>query len=207
MNKKKLIKTLVTVLPVFLVPLIVERKKIKKHPDVQKVTDATQKATKAVVDTSTDVKEYIVDKKDAFEEKREIKKIERENDPAYIQAQIEKQKKEEQKEAKKMRNKLEKHIEARHKEEEKLRKSLQKARIKSMKEAQKRVAKAHDASKADAVDTTSVQELAERLNTRIEERHAAESLLREQNLESRVKTFEAYVQPKTDKASTTESKS
>lgn len=36
MDKKQLIKTIITVAPVFLVPLIVERKRIKDHPDVKK---------------------------------------------------------------------------------------------------------------------------------------------------------------------------
>lgn len=35
MDKKQLIKTIITVAPVFLVPLIVERKRIKDHPDVK----------------------------------------------------------------------------------------------------------------------------------------------------------------------------
>lgn len=34
---------MINVLPIVLVPLIVERKRIKQHPDVQKVTDATSK--------------------------------------------------------------------------------------------------------------------------------------------------------------------
>ena len=41
MEKKRLIRTLITVLPVILVPLIVERKRIKDHPDVQKVNEKT----------------------------------------------------------------------------------------------------------------------------------------------------------------------
>jgi hypothetical protein len=34
--KKKVIKFMINVLPIVLVPLIVERKRIKQHPDVQK---------------------------------------------------------------------------------------------------------------------------------------------------------------------------
>lgn len=45
MDKKKLIKTLINVLPIVIVPLVTERKRIKEHPDVQKVTNATSKAT------------------------------------------------------------------------------------------------------------------------------------------------------------------
>ena len=45
MDNKKLIKTLINVLPIVIVPLVVERKRIKEHPDVRKATDATSKAT------------------------------------------------------------------------------------------------------------------------------------------------------------------
>ena len=45
MDKKKLIKTLINVLPIVIVPLVTERKRIKEHPDVQKVTNATSKVT------------------------------------------------------------------------------------------------------------------------------------------------------------------
>ena len=41
MDNKKLIKTLINVLPIVIVPLVVER--IKEHPDVRKATDATSK--------------------------------------------------------------------------------------------------------------------------------------------------------------------
>ena len=37
-GQKKLIKTLINVLPIVIVPLVTERKRIKEHPDVQKVT-------------------------------------------------------------------------------------------------------------------------------------------------------------------------
>ena len=40
MDKKRLIKTLINVLPIVIVPLVVERKRIKEHPDVRKATDA-----------------------------------------------------------------------------------------------------------------------------------------------------------------------
>ncbi|MCE3315620.1 hypothetical protein LB336_15515, partial [Staphylococcus aureus] len=38
MDKKRLIKTLINVLPIVIVPLVVERKRIKEHPDVRKAT-------------------------------------------------------------------------------------------------------------------------------------------------------------------------
>lgn len=44
MDKKRLIKTLINVLPIVIVPLVVERKRIKEHPDVRKATDATTKS-------------------------------------------------------------------------------------------------------------------------------------------------------------------
>ena len=36
-GQKQVIKTAINVLPIFIVPLVVERKKIKSHPDVQKL--------------------------------------------------------------------------------------------------------------------------------------------------------------------------
>lgn len=66
MDKKKVIKFMINVLPIVLVPLIVERKRIKQHPDVQKVTDATSKVASktsaAISNTASDVKEYVGDK-------------------------------------------------------------------------------------------------------------------------------------------------
>lgn len=79
MDKKKVIKFMINVLPIVLVPLIVERKRIKQHPDVQKVTDATSKVASktsaAISNTASDVKEYVGDKKQDFENKRELKKL------------------------------------------------------------------------------------------------------------------------------------
>lgn len=43
MDKKKIIKTAINVLPIIIVPLVVERKRIKSHPEVQKATHATSK--------------------------------------------------------------------------------------------------------------------------------------------------------------------
>ena len=55
---------MINVLPIVLVPLIVERKRIKQHPDVQK--DATSKVASktsaAISNTASDVKEYVGDK-------------------------------------------------------------------------------------------------------------------------------------------------
>ena len=108
MDKKKVIKFMINVLPIVLVPLIVERKRIKQHPDVQKVTDATSKVASktsaAISNTASDVKEYVGDKKQDFENKRELKKFAREHDPAYIEKKGEKLAKQNRKDADKMNN-------------------------------------------------------------------------------------------------------
>lgn len=130
MDKKQLIKTIITVAPVFLVPLIVERKRIKDHPDVKKASDATAKASKTVanksvqikdtvVDKSANAKDYVIDKKHNMDQKRELKRIAKEHDPAYIEKKGEKLEKENRKEADKMKKKLQKNIDKRHNEEEK----------------------------------------------------------------------------------------
>ncbi|MEW2720940.1 hypothetical protein AB0993_00840 [Staphylococcus aureus] len=107
MDKKKVIKFMINVLPIVLVPLIFERKRIKQHPDVQKVTDATSKVASktsaAISNTASDVKEYVGDKKQDFENKRELKKFAREHDPAYIEKKGEKLAKQNRKDADKAR--------------------------------------------------------------------------------------------------------
>lgn len=79
MDKKKVIKFMINVLPIVLVPLIVERKRIKQHPDVQKVTDATSKVASktsaAISNTASDVKEYVGDKKQDFENNVNLKSL------------------------------------------------------------------------------------------------------------------------------------
>ena len=45
MDKKQLVKTLINVVPIIIVPLILERKRIKSHPDVKKASEATAKAS------------------------------------------------------------------------------------------------------------------------------------------------------------------
>src|SRR5699024_9554675 len=128
MDKKQLIKTIITVAPVFLVPLIVERKRIKDHPDVKKASDATAKASKTVanksvqikdtvVDKSANAKDYVIDKKHNMDQKREIKRIAKEHDPAYIVKKGERLEKEKREEADKRKKKVQKHIHIRHNEE------------------------------------------------------------------------------------------
>ena len=46
----------------FLVPLIVERKRIKDHPDVKKASDATVSASKTVANKSGQLKDTVVEK-------------------------------------------------------------------------------------------------------------------------------------------------
>ncbi|MDQ6149694.1 hypothetical protein NME87_12045, partial [Staphylococcus haemolyticus] len=90
MDKKKIIKTAINVLPIIIVPLVVERKRIKSHPEVQKATHATSNAGQAIANKATGAKEYLGDKKQEFDNKRELKKIAKENDPEYIQKKGEK---------------------------------------------------------------------------------------------------------------------
>lgn len=137
MDKKKIIKTAINVLPIIIVPLVVERKRIKSHPEVQKATHATSNAGQAIANKATGAKEYLGDKKQEFDNKRELKKIAKENDPEYIQKKGEKLAKKNYKEADKMNKKLQKNIEQRHKEEEKEREKNEKQRIKDMKKTQK----------------------------------------------------------------------
>lgn len=129
MDKKQVIKTAINVLPIFIVPLVVERKKIKSHPDVQKASHVTH----IVADKASDAKDYFGDKKQEFDNKRELKKIAKENDPKYIKKKGAKLAKKNYKQATKLDKKLQKNIDRRHKEEEKLQKRNEKHRIKEMK--------------------------------------------------------------------------
>lgn len=133
MDKKQVIKTAINVLPIFIVPLVVERKKIKSHPDVQKASHATSHATHVVANKASDVKGYFGDKKQEFDNKRELKKIAKENDPKYIKKKGAKLAKKNYKQATKLEKKLQKNIDKRHKEEEKLQKYNEKHRLKEMK--------------------------------------------------------------------------
>ena len=152
MDKKQLIKTIITVAPVFLVPLIVERKRIKDHPDVKKASDATVSASKTVADKSVQfkdtvveksshAKEYVVDKKHDMDQKRELKRIAKEHDPAYIEKKGEKLEKENRKEIQKLDKILQKNIDKRHKEEDKVRAKDKKARLSEFKKYKDYVAK------------------------------------------------------------------
>ena len=109
MDKKQVIKTVINVLPIFIVPLVVERKKIKSHPDVQKASHATSHATHTVANKASDVKDYFGDKKQEFDNKRELKKIAKENDPKYIKKKGSKLAKKNHKQSSKLEKKLERH--------------------------------------------------------------------------------------------------
>ncbi|PNZ56697.1 hypothetical protein CD110_13370 [Staphylococcus casei] len=152
MDKKQLIKTIITVLPVFLVPLIVERKRIKDHPDVKKATDATVSASKtvanksvqfkdSVVEKSSHAKDYVADKKHNVDQKRELKRIAKAYDPAYIEKKGERLEKENRKDIKKLDKLLQKNIDKRHKEEDKAQEKNKKNRLSEFKKYKDYVAK------------------------------------------------------------------
>ena len=62
MDKKKIIKTAINVLPIIIVPLVVERKRIKSHPEVQKQLMQRQMQGQAIANKATGAKEYLGDK-------------------------------------------------------------------------------------------------------------------------------------------------
>lgn len=215
MDKKQLIKTIITVAPVFLVPLIVERKKIKDHPDVKKATDKTVSASKtvacksvqfkdAVVDKSSTAKDYVVEKKHDRDQKRELKRIAKEHDPAYIEKKGEKLAKENRKEASKMDKILQKNIEKRHKQEDKLREENKKQRIKDMKKANKHMEKVGltpgklDATtekkgeKLEKDNRKDINKLDKILQKNIDKRHKQEEKEQVQNKKARLAEFKKY---------------
>lgn len=151
----KTIKMIINVLPVFLVPLILERKKFKEHPDVQKVTQTTVNTSKtvahktghvasavkdSVVSGSSHLKKTIQTKKRRHDYNKVMKKeaeIQRYNRPENVRARGKAIAKENRKEIDKLAKNLEKHIAERHKEEDKAFDKRQKQMIKTMKKMQK----------------------------------------------------------------------
>ncbi|MCG7339778.1 hypothetical protein MHZ36_10780 [Staphylococcus sp. ACRSN] len=215
MNKKQLIKTIITVAPVFLVPLIVERKKIKEHPDVKKATDKTVSASKTVagksvqfkdtvVEKSSNAKDYVAEKKHDRDQKRELKRIAKEHDPAYIEKKGEKLAKENRKEANKMDKLLQKNIDKRHKQEEKLREENKKQRIKDMKQANKHMEKIgltpgklddeteKKGEKLEKNNRKDINKLDKVLQKNIDKRHKQEEKAQEQNKKARLSEFKKY---------------
>ena len=61
MDKKKIIKTAINVLPIIIVPLVVERKRIKSSLRY-KSNHATSNAGQAIANKATGAKEYLGDK-------------------------------------------------------------------------------------------------------------------------------------------------
>ena len=204
MDKKKIIKTAINVLPIIIVPLVVERKRIKSHPEVQKATHATSNAGQAIANKATGAKEYLGDKKQEFDNKRELKKIAKENDPEYIQKKGEKLAKKNYKEADKMNKKLQKNIEQRHKEEEKEREKNEKQRIKDMKKTQKYQEKVgltpgklddeteKKGEKLEKDNKKDVNKLDKKLQKNIDKRHKEEDKAREKNKKDRLAEFKKY---------------
>ncbi|MFD3219563.1 hypothetical protein ACE3LZ_01005 [Staphylococcus saprophyticus] len=215
MDKKQLIKTIITVAPVFLVPLIVERKRIKDHPDVKKASDATVSASKTVADKSVHLKDnvvekssnakaYVVDKKHNMDQKRELKRIAKENDPAYIEKKGEKLEKENRKEADKMNKILQKNIDKRHIEEEKARQENEKQRIKDMKKSNKHMEKVgltpgklddeteKKGEKLEKDNRKDVNKLNKLLQKNIDKRHKKEEKVQEKNKKARLSEFKKY---------------
>ncbi|MEJ7541708.1 hypothetical protein [Staphylococcus intermedius] len=151
----KTIKMMINVLPVFLVPLILERKKFKEHPDVQKVTQTTVNTSKTVahqtgrvansvkdtvVSGSSHLKSTIQTKKRRHDYNKVMKKeaeIQRYHRPENVRARGKAIAKENRKEIDKLAKNLEKHVAERHKEEDKALDQRQKQMIKTMKKMQK----------------------------------------------------------------------
>ncbi|PKI14600.1 hypothetical protein CW743_05160 [Staphylococcus shinii] len=215
MDKKQLIKTIITVAPVFLVPLIVERKRIKDHPDVKKASDATVNASKTVADKSVQfkdtvveksshAKEYVVDKKHDMDQKRELKRIAKEHDPAYIEKKGEKLEKENRKEAQKMNKILQKNIDKRHKEEAIARQDNEKQRIKDMKKSNKHMEKVgltpgkldeeteKKGEKLEKENRKEIQKLDKILQKNIDKRHKEEDKVRAKDKKARLSEFKKY---------------
>ncbi|MCH8665811.1 hypothetical protein [Staphylococcus lugdunensis] len=203
-KKRHLIKTLINVLPIFIVPLVTERKHIKNHSEVKKVTAATSRASKTVANKATDVKEFVIDKKQEHDNKRELKKIAKENDPEYIEKKGEKLAKKNRKEADKMDKKLQKNIEQRHKEEAKAREKNEKQRIKDLKKTQKYQEKVgltpgalddeteKKGEKLAKDNKHDIKKLAKKLQKNIEQRHYDEEKNRDKNKKARIKEIKKY---------------
>ena len=89
-GQKKIIKTAINVLPIIIVPLVVERKRIKSHPEIYKSNSCNVKCRTSDCRIKQQVQKSIWEIKTKFDNKRELKKIAKENDPEYIQKKGEK---------------------------------------------------------------------------------------------------------------------
>ncbi|MCS4486449.1 hypothetical protein [Staphylococcus americanisciuri] len=125
----KTIRMLINVLPVLLVPLILERQKFKKHPEVQKTVATSKAVARQTSRAITHVKTY-VKAKQAEAEQRALH-------PDNMHARGKKLAKKNSKNIHKLDKKLQKVIDKRQKDEEKVRVRRQKAMKKDMARMQK----------------------------------------------------------------------
>ncbi|KFE41735.1 hypothetical protein [Staphylococcus agnetis] len=158
----KTIKTIINVLPIFIVPLINERQKFKEHPEVKKVTDVTVNTSKtvahktthaahhvkstagrvshAVVSNTGQLKENLATQKRRRDYNKAMKKeaeAQRYRRKENVRARGEELEAENRKEISKFNKKLQKHIDKRHKEETKEIEKRQKHMVKNLEKMQK----------------------------------------------------------------------
>ncbi|MCQ9302343.1 hypothetical protein [Mammaliicoccus sciuri] len=193
MNDK--VKLIVNTLPLVLVPLIRERKKIKEHPDVKHVTETTVDFSHKVKDKTIEtkdkvaektqpVKSYVVQKKRLYEYNKQMKQPFKEE---------QKEAKQQQKEIDHLDKKLQKNIDARNKEEEKVQKENKKARIKELTHYQNvEEQQAKKGEKLQKENEKDVTKLDKKLQSNIEAREQEEQKLEQQNKEERIKEIKKY---------------
>ncbi len=147
----KTIRTIINVLPIFLVPLILERQKFKKHPEVQKTVATSKTVAKQTGHAAKHVKTRVVHHKDQLKTHIKAKKVRHDYKKAVKQAEAEqramhpdnvhargdKLAKQNSKNVNKLDKKLQKAIDKRHKAEEKAQAHRQKAMKKDMTRMQK----------------------------------------------------------------------
>ncbi|GGA84712.1 hypothetical protein [Staphylococcus muscae] len=201
----KTIKMIITVLPVFLVPLILERKKFKEHPDVQKLAESSKTAAvktghaavhvkEGVVDRTHKVKSHVKAKKAKHDYKKAVKQAEaaeRAMRPENVHARGEELAKENSKDIQKLDKKLQKVMDKRHKAEEKAQAHRQKQMKKDLQRMQKYSkqvgfepttvepeVEAHG-DKIAKKNKKKVGKLDKKLQKNIQKRHQAEEKVRE----------------------------
>ncbi|MBA8779009.1 hypothetical protein HR080_06580 [Staphylococcus schleiferi subsp. coagulans] len=213
----KTIKTIINILPVFLVPLIVERKKFKAHPDVQKVTQTTvhtsqkvaHKAGNAagyvkdsVVSGSNHLKHRVQTKKQRHDYNKAMKKEaekQRYMRPENVRARGEALAKENRKEIDKLSKKLDEHISKRHKEEDKALAQRQKNLVKNMEKMQKYEEKVGHTpgnidlktkQRGDKIEQQNKKEI-EKMNKKLKKHQEALRKEEEKNTKAREKALKA----------------
>lgn len=200
----KTIKTIINVIPIFLVPLILERQKAKAHPDVQNVKNATIRTSKTVahktsaftshvkdkvVTNSSEIKETMMMRKRRHDYNKAMKQEadrQRELRPENVRKRGQKLQKENRNEISKMNKKLQKSIDKRHKEEQKdidkRHKQLQKNMEKMQKYERKVGYTPHSldqqteirGEKLEKQNKKEVQKMNKKLQKSIKKRHKAE---------------------------------